>query len=496
MNPVLRENLDVLFGERHVLTIYFYLLIFLAGTEFTALYTQSLGEQMWRGSGSLLESLRVCRRGADRLFRIPGGEPGICAGQFKPLAQWLRDGGRRAVGVVARGRVAFLVVHVACLTLLSAPLVDMGGGHLAHAARRFRRDARVDPFLCPLLRRLGTGSVGLWERETETREFIVRLFHCRRGRRRTGGLSAAQSGRSICLAVLGRQELAPLTIAGVSASADTVHFAFHLVLGGAGLAAHRWALKRALRAWTPLEKPCEARISLLLGWEKRKRRETTLTVALFYAFLAALAVPLFVSLSPRLGLGRSGGDFRGAGAVPACSRGAGATRDTARALAALDRTLRLDQRATTAWELSRRNETKAVALLVLRQANDMLAELRSRGRSFRARGDRHAWLLPPLLALWLAMLYFDTRFDLQGAAPRQSPSLAREAARARARAPAESAERTFAEDAGGRPRAGKDRAARHRRADRRRTIQERAGRRRQKDRGGEDGCRAGAVRQA
>ena len=31
MNPVLRENLDVLFDQGHVLTIYFYLLIFLAG---------------------------------------------------------------------------------------------------------------------------------------------------------------------------------------------------------------------------------------------------------------------------------------------------------------------------------------------------------------------------------------------------------------------------------------------------------------------------------
>jgi hypothetical protein len=29
-------------------------------------------------------------------------------------------------------------------------------------------------------------------------------------------------------------------------SANSVHFGFHLALGGAGLAAHRWALKRGL----------------------------------------------------------------------------------------------------------------------------------------------------------------------------------------------------------------------------------------------------------
>ena len=36
----------------------------------------------------------------------------------------------------------------------------------------------------------------------------------------------------------------------------------------------------------------QARIALLLGWEKRKRRETTFSVAMFYALLAALVVPL------------------------------------------------------------------------------------------------------------------------------------------------------------------------------------------------------------
>jgi hypothetical protein len=48
-------------------------------------------------------------------------------------------------------------------------------------------------------------------------------------------------------AVVGHQELAPLSIAGVKWSADGAHFAFHLALGGAGLAAHRWALQRCVQ---------------------------------------------------------------------------------------------------------------------------------------------------------------------------------------------------------------------------------------------------------
>jgi hypothetical protein len=49
------------------------------------------------------------------------------------------------------------------------------------------------------------------------------------------------------LATLGRQELPPLSLAGVKWSAHAVHFGFHLFLGGAGLAMHRWALLRGLK---------------------------------------------------------------------------------------------------------------------------------------------------------------------------------------------------------------------------------------------------------
>jgi hypothetical protein len=98
-------------------------------------------------------------------------------------------------------------------------------------------------------------------------------------------------------------------------------------------------------------------------------------------------------------------------------------RDTARALAALDKTLRLDERATTAWELLRRNETKAVALLVLRQAADRLQSFDARAL-FPRSWDWHAWLLAPLIALWLAMLFFDIRFQPRGVVPAPASALA------------------------------------------------------------------------
>jgi len=165
----------------------------------------------------------------------------------------------------------------------------------------------------------------------------------------------------------------------------------------------------------------QTQISRLLGWEKRKRREATLTVALFYALLGALGAPLFVSISrgwvwvapaaifalltPYLFFTRRWRD-----------------QDTARALAALDKTLRLDERATTAWELLRRNETKAVALLVLRQASDKLKSFDARAMFPRSWGW-HGYFIAPLLALWLAMLFFDPGFQAQGVGPGHPPSL-------------------------------------------------------------------------
>ncbi|HEX2827816.1 MAG TPA: hypothetical protein VHP37_15795 [Burkholderiales bacterium] len=168
----------------------------------------------------------------------------------------------------------------------------------------------------------------------------------------------------------------------------------------------------------------EARLSRLLGWERRKRYEATLVVALFYTFLAALAVPLFVTLPSGWAWAPPAAMFAAIAPYLLYAR-RWREPDTTRALAALDRKLHLDERATTAWELLRRDETKAVALLVLREAADRMRSFDPRALFPRAWGW-HAWLLLPIFALWLAMLHFDTRFGIHGVSPRQQPALARE----------------------------------------------------------------------
>lgn len=245
MNPVLRENLEVLFGEGHVLTIYYYLLIVLAPVQFIAFYTSSLGEQMWRGSGNLF---KVCSVTALLLIvyfavRVANGE--YAPGRFKPLGHWLRER-RQAAGVVARGRVAFLAVHIVCLLLLSAPLLIWAAAISRTPLAGVAAALALIAFHAFCYGVWGLVASVVWERGTEAREIIIRGF-----------VFVVVVAALIVylplnpviylLAVLERQELASLTIAGVKWSAHSVHFGFHLVLCGAGLAAHRWALRQDLK---------------------------------------------------------------------------------------------------------------------------------------------------------------------------------------------------------------------------------------------------------
>jgi hypothetical protein len=162
----------------------------------------------------------------------------------------------------------------------------------------------------------------------------------------------------------------------------------------------------------------QSKIYGLLSWEKHKRRETIVIAALFYALLGAPAlvvvsgawawtapVVIFVVLTPYFLFVQRWRD-----------------QDTARALAALDKSLQLDERATTAWELLCRNENTAVAQLVLRQAGDKLKTLQPRAL-FPRRWSWHGYFIAPLLALWLAVIWHGAAYEPTDATPAPAPSL-------------------------------------------------------------------------
>ena len=244
MNPVLRESLEVFFAEGHGLPVYFYLLIILAPVEFLALYLPSLDAQMWSGSGNLF---KVCSSTAVLLivyFALRVANQEFAPWRFKPLKHWLHDSGQPA-GVVAKGQAEFLVVHIVCSLLLSAPLLIWAAAIARAPLVGLAATLALILFYALCYGVWGNVALVLWERRPESRQVVIRCFFF--------FVTVASllvylplNPVAYLLAVLGRQELAPLSIAGVKWSANSVHFGFHLALGGAGLAAHRWALKRGL----------------------------------------------------------------------------------------------------------------------------------------------------------------------------------------------------------------------------------------------------------
>ncbi|MBM3341409.1 MAG: hypothetical protein FJY56_04775 [Betaproteobacteria bacterium] len=173
-----------------------------------------------------------------------------------------------------------------------------------------------------------------------------------------------------------------------------------------------------------LRQTLDTGVAAMLAWEQRKRREKTLLAALAAALLAALALPLFVTLAPPWTWSTPIAAFALiAPTLLYAWRWRGG--DTVRALAALDKALGSGERMTTAWELTRRNDARAVALLVLREASERLQGAKFR-KLFPRRWTKQDLLVLPLLALWLALSWFETRVGHSSAAPQVSASVARE----------------------------------------------------------------------
>jgi hypothetical protein len=177
----------------------------------------------------------------------------------------------------------------------------------------------------------------------------------------------------------------------------------------------------------------QKKLAALLSWERRKRREQILAALLCYALLAVLlTLPLHGFMQMVINRWFIPISFFGLMAPFFLVRGRWRSSDSARALARVDKTLRLDERALTAWELLERKETRAAALLVVKQAGEKLTDLDSK-TLFRRTWSWQAYCALPLLFLWLGLLWFDIglRFDsgLQLSAPQTVAQKVREFAR-------------------------------------------------------------------
>jgi hypothetical protein len=169
--------------------------------------------------------------------------------------------------------------------------------------------------------------------------------------------------------------------------------------------------EKGVNLLTAAAESLQKKLAELLSWERRKRREQILTNVFCYSLLAALVALPFYRLLPNVFSRLLVPITIFALLAPAfLLRRHWRRTDSTRALARLDKTLRLDERAITAWELLERNETRAAALLVLKEAGEKLANLDPRSL-FRRDWGRQAYLAPGLLLLWFGLLWVD--FDLE-----------------------------------------------------------------------------------
>ena len=150
-----------------------------------------------------------------------------------------------------------------------------------------------------------------------------------------------------------------------------------------------------------------AKLGALARWEKRKRREETLLAAGCAALAAAVFLLPLNSLLPYPWLRWVAPLILLAGFAPGfLYRRRWTVRDEVLVLTTLDRELKLDERAVTAWDLARRGKGSPAAQLVFQQTERKLAAIEPQTLFPRRRQWPHVFA-PALLAIWLALLWLE-----------------------------------------------------------------------------------------
>ncbi|HKY09000.1 MAG TPA: hypothetical protein VJQ55_12190 [Candidatus Binatia bacterium] len=241
-NPVWRESVNIYFNEGHGFAVYFYILSILAPVEFLSLYIPSLDTQQWSGSASLFKVSTVTALLLVVYFALRVANQEFVPWRFKPLKHWLREQAE-PTRVVSGAQVYFLLAHTGISLLLCAPLLVWAGAIARTPPQSILLTLLLLPFYALTYGVWGLASLALWERRIESRQVFIRSFFVV-----LVILSALfylpLNPVAFVLALLSRQELPPLSLFGWQWSGAAVHVAFHSLLGAAGYAAHRWALKR------------------------------------------------------------------------------------------------------------------------------------------------------------------------------------------------------------------------------------------------------------
>ncbi|HXG51235.1 MAG TPA: hypothetical protein VNN77_07520 [candidate division Zixibacteria bacterium] len=241
-HPVFRESVEVFFLEGHGFPVYFYILAVLAPVEFLSLYIPSLDAQMWSGSANLFKVCSVTALLLLPYFGLRVANQEFAPWRFRPAKHWMRDG-KIPVASFCRAQLSFLALHVSVSLVVCAPLLIWAGAIARTGPGAILTTLLLLWFYGFTYAIWGLAALARWERKPETRQVFVRslLFAVLVG---SALLYLPLNPVGFVLAYLSRQELAPLAVGPWKWPGAVVHFGFHAVLFGAGLATYLWSLKR------------------------------------------------------------------------------------------------------------------------------------------------------------------------------------------------------------------------------------------------------------
>lgn len=241
-NPVFQEAFGIFYDEGHGLPVYLYMLVILAPVEFLSLAIPALDVQMWTGSANLFKVCSITALLLVVYFAMRVANQEFAPWRFQPMKRWLREQNMPAASV-GLAQLAFLSLHVLVSILICAPFLVWAGAIARTQWTTVLCTFFLMIFYCLSYGVWGLVTLALWERKAENRQVLVRCFFFS-----VAIVSALVylplNPVAYLLSYLGREELAPLTIAGWKWSAVTIHFAFHALLLVIGMGAYGWALKR------------------------------------------------------------------------------------------------------------------------------------------------------------------------------------------------------------------------------------------------------------
>lgn len=156
-----------------------------------------------------------------------------------------------------------------------------------------------------------------------------------------------------------------------------------------------------------LAEALQQKFAELLGWERRKRRERILVAIAGVALAVAVVVMPLNAYLPADELRWVVPAILAVGIGPFIFyRQRWRQQDVTRALVQLDKELKLDERASTAWELSTRADRSAAAQLVIKQTEASLRAVEPRDL-FPRQWSWQSYAAQALVILWFGLLWFD-----------------------------------------------------------------------------------------